>query len=85
MERQLGQSDVTVPALGVGTNRWGGGAVDAETLQKAYRAALDAGVGFFDTAEIYTAVGPNSPSVRRRVTTGALLFWPPSSHRSRTA
>ncbi len=54
MERQLGQSDVTVPALGVGTNRWGGGAVDAETLQKAYRAALDAGVGFFDTAEIYT-------------------------------
>lgn len=54
MERQLGQSDLTVPALGVGTNRWGGGAVDNDTLQEAYRAALDAGVGFFDTAEIYT-------------------------------
>jgi aryl-alcohol dehydrogenase-like predicted oxidoreductase len=44
-----------VPALGVGTNRWGGGSTtDEDGLQAVYAAALDAGTGFFDTAEVYT-------------------------------
>jgi aryl-alcohol dehydrogenase-like predicted oxidoreductase len=43
-----------VPALGVGTNRWGGRSVDQVGLEAAYSAALDAGTGFFDTAEVYT-------------------------------
>lgn len=53
MKRKLGQSEVIVPALGVGTNRWDSRATDSEMLQGAYRAALNASVGFFDTAEVY--------------------------------
>lgn len=51
-ERPLGASGLTVPAIGVGTNRWGGGAGQAG-LQETYSAALDAGSGFFDSAEVY--------------------------------
>lgn len=54
-KRPLGRSGITVPALGVGTNRWGGGSVDQAGLDAAYSAALDAGTGFFDTAEVYTS------------------------------
>ncbi|HEX5268719.1 MAG TPA: aldo/keto reductase [Acidimicrobiales bacterium] len=53
-ERPLGASGIVVPAVGVGTNRWGGRASDPVRLGEAYRTALDAGIGFFDTAEIYT-------------------------------
>lgn len=53
--RQLGASGLAVSALGVGTNRWGGqGAVESE-LAATYSASLDAGVFFFDSAEVYTA------------------------------
>jgi len=50
----------TVPALGIGTWAWGdklfwsyGKDYDTATLQAAFTAALDAGINFFDTAEIY--------------------------------
>jgi aryl-alcohol dehydrogenase-like predicted oxidoreductase len=43
-----------VPALGVGTNRWGGPSAGEDGLRAAYAAALDEGTAFFDTAEIYT-------------------------------
>ena len=52
--RPLGRSGITVPALGVGTNRWGGENVDQARLEAAYSAALAEGVGFVDTAEVYT-------------------------------
>jgi aryl-alcohol dehydrogenase-like predicted oxidoreductase len=53
-ERGLGRSGITVPALGVGTNRWGGRDRTQATLNEAFAAAIDMGVGSFDTAEIYT-------------------------------
>lgn len=50
----------TVPALGIGTWAWGdslfwsyGKDYDANALEGAFKAALEAGVNFFDTAEIY--------------------------------
>lgn len=53
----LGQSEVYVSPLGVGTNSWGsGGRVDArqkETLQ----SAVGMGINFFDTAEVYSGGG----------------------------
>ena len=52
-QRPLGRSGVNVPALGVGTNRWAGGADDAR-LAATFGAAIDTGMGFFDTAEVYT-------------------------------
>jgi aryl-alcohol dehydrogenase-like predicted oxidoreductase len=50
--RPLGASGLTVSPLGVGTNKWNYGKNDAAVLQ-TFQASLDAGINFFDTAEIY--------------------------------
>jgi aryl-alcohol dehydrogenase-like predicted oxidoreductase len=56
----LGQNGVAVPPLCIGTWAWGdklfwnyGDSYGEEQLQAAFTAALDAGVTFFDTAEVY--------------------------------
>ncbi len=52
--RPLGASGLEVSALGVGTNRWSTKhARDDASLFQTFQAALDAGLTFFDTAEIY--------------------------------
>ncbi len=50
--RTLGQGGAAVSALGVGTNRWRQGANDGAVLE-TYKALLDGGVDFIDTAEVY--------------------------------
>jgi Predicted oxidoreductases (related to aryl-alcohol dehydrogenases) len=59
-QRQLGASDITVPALGVGTWSWGdknfwgyGTTYTRDDIAAIYRFCLDNGLNFFDTAEIY--------------------------------
>ena len=52
-ERPLGRSGVSVPALGVGTNRWNTGEPGQARLNETLAAAVDVGMGFFDTAEAY--------------------------------
>ena len=52
-ERPLGKSGVSVPALGVGTNRWNTGEPGQARLNETLAAAVDVGMGFFDTAEVY--------------------------------
>lgn len=56
----IGQTDLTVPALGVGTWQWGdrnfwgyGKAYGRDEVAAAYQASREAGLIFFDTAEIY--------------------------------
>ena len=49
---ELGSSGLRVSRLGTGTNRWVKGRND-EAVFEAYRSLIDAGVNFFDTAEIY--------------------------------
>ena len=50
--RPLGKTGVEVPAVGVGTNRWSYGANDVPVFE-TYKALLDAGGAFIDTAEVY--------------------------------
>jgi aryl-alcohol dehydrogenase-like predicted oxidoreductase len=57
---QLGNTNVTVNALGIGTWAWGdklfwgyGDKYGPEQVKAAFNATLDAGVTFFDTAEVY--------------------------------
>ncbi|MEH2406715.1 aldo/keto reductase [Nostoc sp.] len=56
----LGQNGPTVTPLCIGTWAWGdklfwnyGNSYGPEQLQEAFTAALEAGVSFFDTAEVY--------------------------------
>ncbi|MCI0709584.1 MAG: aldo/keto reductase [Chloroflexi bacterium] len=56
-KRTLGRSGIEVSAVGVGCwamggSGWGGGADDAESI-RALHKALEMGVNFFDTADIY--------------------------------
>jgi aryl-alcohol dehydrogenase-like predicted oxidoreductase len=59
-QRKLGASELVVPALGVGIWSWGdksfwgyGQSYTRDDVFQAYRACLDIGLNFFDTAEIY--------------------------------
>src|SRR5262245_26818851 len=50
--RALGASGLTVSPLGAGTNKWVYGKNDQQVFQ-VFQSSLDAGVSFFDTAELY--------------------------------
>jgi aryl-alcohol dehydrogenase-like predicted oxidoreductase len=52
--RALGASGLLVSPLGVGTNKWTEGAND-ESVSQTFVASVDAGINFFDTAEVYNS------------------------------
>jgi aryl-alcohol dehydrogenase-like predicted oxidoreductase len=52
--RALGASGVVVTPIGLGTNKWGVPSKDKEEIFQTFRTALDLGIDFIDTAEIYT-------------------------------
>ena len=59
-QRHLGASGIVVPAMGVGVWSWGdksfwryGQDYTREDVTQAYKACQDAGLNFFDTAEMY--------------------------------
>jgi aryl-alcohol dehydrogenase-like predicted oxidoreductase len=51
--RQLGSSGVRVSAIGLGTNQFGG-VVDQAGVDTIVAGAIELGINFFDTADIYT-------------------------------
>lgn len=51
--RTLGNSGLRVSVIGLGTNQFGG-KVDADGVERIIHRALDLGVNFIDTADIYT-------------------------------
>jgi aryl-alcohol dehydrogenase-like predicted oxidoreductase len=51
--RVLGPSGIEVPIVGVGCNNFGG-RIDVQRSERVIHAALDEGVAFFDTADIYS-------------------------------
>ena len=52
--RQLGSSGVRVSVIGLGTNRFGSDKVSQSEVNNIIDAALDLGINFIDTANIYT-------------------------------
>jgi aryl-alcohol dehydrogenase-like predicted oxidoreductase len=50
--RNLGRSGLKVSAIGLGTNQFGG-KVDAAAAKNIIHAALDLGINFIDTADVY--------------------------------
>lgn len=57
----LGQSEVAISPMGIGTWQWGdrlywgyGRGYAEDEIEGAFRASVDAGVNFFDTAEAYS-------------------------------
>ncbi len=50
--RQLGKAGVKVSTIGLGTNQFGG-VVDQDGVNEMIAAALDAGINFIDTANMY--------------------------------
>ena len=51
-KRRIGSLDVSVVGLGCNNFGW---RIDADASTAAVNAALDAGINFFDTADIYGA------------------------------
>ena len=51
--RQLGNSGVRVSVVGLGTNRFGSPDMPQAEVNKVIDAALDAGVNFLDSANVY--------------------------------
>jgi aryl-alcohol dehydrogenase-like predicted oxidoreductase len=54
--RRLGDSELEVSLVGLGCNNFGG-RLDADGTAAVLEAALDAGITFFDTADIYGGAG----------------------------
>ena len=52
--RNLGRAGVKVSAIGIGCNQFGG-VVDREGTKTILHKALDLGINFFDTANVYSA------------------------------
>ncbi len=53
--RSLGATELIVSPLGVGSNKWGAGrSQNNDAVFEAFQASLNAGINFFDTAEVYT-------------------------------
>lgn len=59
-QRQLGATEIIVPPLGIGVWSWGdksfwgyGSSHTQDDVYAAYRACVDTGLNFFDTAEMY--------------------------------
>jgi aryl-alcohol dehydrogenase-like predicted oxidoreductase len=62
--RKLGLSDLEVPVVGLGCNNFGG-RIDEEASRAVIDAALDAGVTFFDTADVYGNRGGSEEIIGR--------------------
>ncbi len=61
--RKLGSSELEVTVVGLGCNNFGG-RIDESASKAVIDAALDAGVTFFDTADVYGGGGGSAPVVR---------------------
>ena len=62
--REIGSSGIEVPVVGLGCNNFGG-RIDERASRAVIDAALDAGVTFFDTADVYGNRGGSEEIIGR--------------------
>ena len=62
--RKLGDSDIEVSEISLGSWLTYGAGVEREHTEACTRAAFDAGINFFDTANVYGAARPRPPGAR---------------------
>jgi aryl-alcohol dehydrogenase-like predicted oxidoreductase len=62
--RKLGSSDLEVTVVGLGCNNFGG-RIDEDASRAVIDAALDAGITFFDTADVYGNRGGSEEIIGR--------------------
>jgi aryl-alcohol dehydrogenase-like predicted oxidoreductase len=62
--REIGSSGIEVPVVGLGCNNFGG-RIDEAAARAVIDAALDAGVTFFDTADVYGNRGGSEEIIGR--------------------
>jgi aryl-alcohol dehydrogenase-like predicted oxidoreductase len=89
--RDLGESGLRVSVVGVGCNNFGG-RLDLEATRAVVEAALEAGVTFFDTAEIYGNGGGSERQLgeilegrRDQVVIATKFAWQPGDGRAAPA
>lgn len=81
--RKLGDSGLQVSVIGLGTNQFGG-KVDEAGVKDIIHRALDAGLNFIDTADMYTAgrseetIGKAVAGRRHEVVLATKVGWRPS-------
>jgi aryl-alcohol dehydrogenase-like predicted oxidoreductase len=63
-KRRLGNSSIEVSVVGLGCNNFGG-RIDEAASRAVIDAALDAGIDFFDTADVYGNVGGSEEIIGR--------------------
>ena len=68
--REIGSSGIEVPVVGLGCNNFGG-RIDEAAARAVIDAALDAGVTFFDTADVYGNRGGSEEIIGRALEGGA--------------
>jgi aryl-alcohol dehydrogenase-like predicted oxidoreductase len=85
--RQLGRTGVWVSEISLGTMTFGGkghpvygniGALGQPEVERVVGTALDAGVNFVDTADVYADSESRNCSAGPSVTAGGRSCWPPS-------
>lgn len=73
---RLGNSGLQVSALGLGTNSFGKRA-DQETSVRILHTAMDQGINFIDTANIYAALNRSGSLALRLKADAITLCWRP--------
>ena len=80
--RNLGKSGLKVSAIGLGTNRFGSDAVPQSAVNDMMDAALDLGINFIDSADVYTG-GQSEATLGNalkgrwdRFVLATKVFWP---------
>ena len=63
-QRNLGRSDLSVSAVGLGCNNFGG-RIDLEATRRVVHKALDLGITLFDTADVYGERGGSEDCLGR--------------------